>query len=85
MTKYMTIAGMFTGAALLSFSVYFYLLTPVFVLAVAGVSAISPRTRPFAWGLYAAAIAAFAFFLVLAMTQGTAPPGVTTYGPGYVE
>lgn len=81
MSKYMTIAGMFAGAALLSVSVYFYILTPVFVLAVAGVTAISPRTRPFAWGLYAAAIASFAFFLVVMVTQGTAPPGVTTYGP----
>lgn len=81
MTKYMTIAGMFAGAALLSFSIYFYLLTPVFVLAISGVVAISPKTRPFAWGLYAAAIAAFAFFLVFAMVQGTAPPGTVTYGP----
>lgn len=79
MSKYMTIAGMFAGAALLSFSVYFYIITPVFVLVVAGVTAISPKTRPFAWGLYAAAIAAFAFFLVFMVVQGTAPPGTSTY------
>lgn len=81
MSKYSTIAGMFIGAALLSFSVYFYALTPVFVLVIAGITAISPKTRPFAWGLYAVALASFAFFLVFFIVQSSAPPGVTTYGP----
>lgn len=78
--KYMTLAGMLVGAALLSFSIYFYVLTPVFVLAVAGLAAISPKTRPFAWGLYAAAMASFVFFLVFMLVQSTAPPGTVTYG-----
>lgn len=78
--KYMTIAGMLTGAALLSFSIYFYILTPVFVLVVAGLTAISSKTRPFAWGLYAVAMASFVFFLVFMLIQSTAPPGTVTYG-----
>lgn len=83
MNKYLTIAGMFTASALLSFSVFFYALTPVFILALAGVVAISPKTRPFAWGLYATALSSFVFFIAFLIAQNTAPPGTIDYGPSY--
>jgi hypothetical protein len=81
MNRYLTVAGLLAGSAVFSLAVYLYMLTPV-LLALIGVGTyISPKSRPFASGMLAAAAGSAVFILTLAVGQSMVAPGVTTYGP----
>lgn len=77
------IAGFVVGILSLASYPLLFMLTPIAPLLIGAVAAISPKTRPFAYGaLIAAAVAVVvlvAFLIVLSIT----PPGVEHYGPGY--
>ncbi|GLE57361.1 hypothetical protein BKG83_00195 [Mycobacteroides chelonae] len=81
MRRYLPIAGLLTGAAVSSLAVYLYVLTPVLLGLLAAASAISPKSRPFAIGMLAAAAGSIVFMIVLAIGQTVVAPGTSTYGP----
>ncbi|WP_157895847.1 hypothetical protein [Mycobacteroides chelonae] len=54
-------------------------------MLIGGVAAISPRTRPFAYGALAAAVVAVAALVVFLIVLSVTPSGAEQYGPGYVK
>ncbi|WP_157932136.1 hypothetical protein [Mycobacteroides abscessus] len=81
MNRHLPTIGLLTGAALFSSALYLYMFTPVLLALVAVATYISPKSRPFSTGVFAAAVGSVVFILVLAIGQSVVPPGVTTYGP----
>ncbi len=81
MNRYLSIIGLFTGAAMFSLAVYLYVLTPVLLGLVAVAAYIPPKSRPFAIGMFAATAGSIMFILVLAIGQTAFAPGTSTYGP----
>ncbi len=81
MNRYLSVIGLFTGAALFSLAVYLYMLTPVLLGLVAVATYIPPKSRPFAIGMFAAAVGSVVFILVLAIGQTAFAPGTSTHGP----
>ncbi|MBF9521962.1 hypothetical protein BKG83_20855 [Mycobacteroides chelonae] len=85
MNRYLTIAGLLAGSAVFSLAVYLYVLTPLLLVLIGIGTYIPQKSRPFSIGILAAAAGSVVFIIVLAAGQSMVPPGVETYGPGYVK
>jgi hypothetical protein len=80
-TGTLTVAGLLIGSLTLGTFVFLYALTPLVPLALAGATAISPRSRPFAWGALAAAAGTVVFLVIAGVTMSVVGPGVEVYSP----
>jgi hypothetical protein len=80
-TGALTVAGLFAGALTLGAFVFLYALAPLVPLLLAGVTAVSPRSRPFAWGALAAATGAAVFLVFAVATVSWGGPGLERYTP----
>lgn len=79
------LAGFVVGLLSLASYPLLFAITPVVPMLIGAVTAISPKTRPFAYGaLIAAGVAVIALVVFLVVLSAT-PPGAEHYGPGYVQ
>ncbi|SIN10516.1 hypothetical protein [Mycobacteroides abscessus] len=78
------LAGFVIGLLSLASYPLLFALTPVAPLLIGAVTAISPKTRPFAYGALIAAGVAVVALVVFLIVQSATPPGTEHYGPGYV-
>ncbi|WP_078324490.1 hypothetical protein [Mycobacteroides salmoniphilum] len=83
--KKLKIAGFVVGLLSLASYPLLFAVTPVAPMLIAAVTAISPKTRPFAYGALIAAGFAVAALVVFLIVLSVIPPGTEQYGPGYVQ